>query len=94
MHATEKSLRDLGDKVEGAERAKIEAALADVKEAIKGDNKATIETKLKVLGEASAGMAQRIYGVSSSKARQPGAGRAGLGGAAVTTTSSMPSSRK
>jgi molecular chaperone DnaK len=61
VHATEKSLRELGDKVSGEERAKIESALADLKGAIKGDNKAVIETKLKVLGEASAGMAQRLY---------------------------------
>ena len=61
IHATEKSLRELGDKVSGEERAKIESALADAKEAIKGDNKAVIETKLKALGEASAGMAQRLY---------------------------------
>ncbi len=61
IHATEKSLRELGDKVSGEERAKIESALADVKEAIKGDNKAVIETKLRALGEASAGMAQRLY---------------------------------
>jgi molecular chaperone DnaK len=62
VHATEKSLRELGDKVAGDERAKIESALADAKEAIKGDNKAVIETKVKALGEASAGMAQRLYG--------------------------------
>jgi molecular chaperone DnaK len=61
VHATEKSLRELGDKVSGEERAKIESALADAKEAIKGDNKAVLETKLKALGEASAGMAQRLY---------------------------------
>ena len=61
IHATEKSLRELGDKVSGEERAKIEAALADVKEAVKSDNKAVIETKLRALGEASAGMAQRLY---------------------------------
>jgi molecular chaperone DnaK len=60
-HATEKSLRELGDKVSGEERAKIEAALADLKEAIKGDSQSVIETKLKALGEASAGMAQRLY---------------------------------
>jgi molecular chaperone DnaK len=60
-HATEKSLRELGDKVSGEERAKIEAAVADLKDAIKGDNKSAIETKLKALGEASAGMAQRLY---------------------------------
>jgi molecular chaperone DnaK len=61
IHATEKSLRELGDKVSGEERAKIEAALADAKEAVKGDNKAVIDTKLRVLGEASASMAQRLY---------------------------------
>jgi molecular chaperone DnaK len=61
IHATEKSLRELGDKVSGEERAKIESALADVKEAVKSDNKAVIETKLRALGEASSGMAQRLY---------------------------------
>jgi molecular chaperone DnaK len=70
-HATEKSLRELGDKVSGEERGKIEAALADLKEAIKGDSKSAIEAKLKVLAEASAGMAQRLY------ANQPQGGATG-----------------
>jgi molecular chaperone DnaK len=48
--------------------------LADVKDAVKGDNQAAIETKLKALGEASAGMAQRLY------ANQPGAGAEGAQG--------------
>jgi molecular chaperone DnaK len=74
IHATEKSLRELGDKVSGEERAKIEAALADVKEAVKGDNKTVIETKLKALGEASAGMAQRLY---ANQQQGAGAGPSG-----------------
>jgi len=73
IHATDKSLRELGDKVSGEERAKIESALADVKEAIKGDNKAVLETKLRALGEASAGMAQRLYANQGAN-QQPGAG--------------------
>jgi molecular chaperone DnaK len=72
IHATEKSLRELGDKVSGEERAKIESALADVKEAVKSDNKAVIETKLRALGEASSGMAQRLY--ANEQANQQGAG--------------------
>ena len=75
VHATEKSLRELGDKVTGEERAKIESALAELREAIKGDNKAVIETKLKALGEASAGMAQRLYAN-----QQGGAGGGAPGG--------------
>jgi len=74
-HATEKSLRELGDKVTGEERAKIESALADLKGAIKGDNKAAIEAKLKALSDASAGMAQRMYGSA-----QQGAGETPAGG--------------
>src|SRR5712671_5369400 len=74
-HATEKSLRELGDKVTGEERAKIESALADLKTAIQGDNKTAIEAKLKALGDASAGMAQRMYG-----AGQQGGGETPAGG--------------
>jgi molecular chaperone DnaK len=77
-HATEKSLRELGDKVPGEERAKIESALADLKTAIKGDNKAAIDAKLKALSDASAGMAQRMYesqqGASGAEASGSAAG--------------------
>ena len=61
LHATEKSLGELGEKVEAEERANIEAAVADLKEAVKGDSKDVIEAKVKVLSEASASMAQRLY---------------------------------
>jgi molecular chaperone DnaK len=49
LHATEKSLSDLGDKVDPGDRAKVESAIADLKAVIKDDNKAAIETKAKAL---------------------------------------------
>jgi len=61
IHATEKSLEELGEKVSGEERAAIEAAAAELKEAIKGDSKEKIETKVKALSKASASMAQKLY---------------------------------
>jgi molecular chaperone DnaK len=61
MHATEKSLEDLGEKVEAEERAKIESAIADLKEALKSDDKGIIETKSTALAEAAAPMAQKAY---------------------------------
>ncbi len=61
VHATEKSLNELGDKVSGEDRAKIEAALGELKTAIKSDSKEQIESKLKALSEASAGMAEQLY---------------------------------
>ena len=72
VHATEKSLADLGDKVEVDERARIESAVSDLKEALKGDDKDRIETKAQALAEASAGLAQRIY--SEQQQQQPGQG--------------------
>jgi len=61
VHATEKTLSDLGEKVDQDERAKIETATAELKEALKGDNKDTIDTKMKALSEVSAPLAQRLY---------------------------------
>ncbi|MGH8127316.1 MAG: Hsp70 family protein, partial [Gammaproteobacteria bacterium] len=61
VHATEKSLTDLGDKVEASERADIEAAISELKEALKSDDKARIETKSSTLAELSAKLMQRVY---------------------------------
>ena len=74
IHATEKSLADLGDKVQSEERSRIEAAIGDVREALKGDSKDAIETKSKALSEASAALAQRVY---QEQAAQEQAGAAG-----------------
>jgi molecular chaperone DnaK len=73
VHATERSLRDLGDKVDAAERGRIESALSDLKDVIKGDDKAKIELKSKALAEASASLAQKAY----EQAQASGAGAAG-----------------
>jgi molecular chaperone DnaK len=61
VHASEKSLADLGEQVSPEERSRIESAIADLKDALKGDQKDVIETKSKALAEASAGLAQKAY---------------------------------
>jgi molecular chaperone DnaK len=61
IHATKKSMDELGDKVEEAEKTAIEAAIKDLEEALKGDDKDDIEAKTKALSEASASMAQKLY---------------------------------
>jgi molecular chaperone DnaK len=76
LHATEKSLADLGDKVSAEDRAKVESALSDLKAVIKGEDKDVIETKARALAEASASIAQQAYAAS-----QPGE-TAGEGAAA------------
>jgi len=70
VHSVEKSLKDLGEKVEGEERAKIESALSDVKEAVKTDDQGKIEAKSRALAEASAAMMQRIYSEQAAAGEQ------------------------
>ena len=72
IHATEKSLKEMGDKVEADERGRIENAITELKEAMKGDDKSAIEDKTQALAEASGKMAERMYAQKS----EPGAGEA------------------
>jgi len=60
---TEKSLTEMGDKIEAEEKAKIETAISELKETIKDDSatKAQIEEKVKALTEASHKMAEQMY---------------------------------
>jgi molecular chaperone DnaK len=61
IHATEKSLKDLGDQVEAGEKESIEKAIAELKEVIKTDDKDAIEAKTTALTEVSAKLAERVY---------------------------------
>jgi molecular chaperone DnaK len=61
VHATEKSLKDLGDKVSADEKADIEKAIEAVKTALKNDDKAEIEAKSEALSEVFGKLAERAY---------------------------------
>ena len=62
IHATEKSLKEYGEKVSGADRANIESLISELKDAIKGDNKEIIERKSEALLEASGKLMQAMSG--------------------------------
>jgi molecular chaperone DnaK len=80
VHATEKSLEDLGEKVEAEERAKVESAISDLKDVLKGDgDKEVIETKLSALAEASAPMAQKAYEAAAAEGGEAGPEAEGAG---------------
>ena len=74
VHAVEKSLKDLGDKVDGAERAKVESAMSDLRGVLKGDDKAAIDKKAEALMQAS--RQHRAAGRGRPGAVVPGARRA------------------
>ncbi|MBI4597454.1 MAG: molecular chaperone DnaK [Candidatus Omnitrophica bacterium] len=61
VYATEKSLKDLGDKVSQEERLRIEQAVRDVKEAIKSDDAGKITQATEALMKASHKLAEEVY---------------------------------
>ncbi|ORU90039.1 MAG: molecular chaperone DnaK [Cycloclasticus sp. symbiont of Poecilosclerida sp. M] len=67
IHATEKTLEEIGDKAEEAEKTDIEAAVESLKEAIKGDDKDLIDEKTKVLTELSGKLAEKMYADSAAQ---------------------------
>jgi molecular chaperone DnaK len=78
IHAVERSLKDLGEKVEAAERAQVESAISDLRTALKSDDRNIIEKKTEALAQASAGIAQRAY--AAGQAGPEGAPDAATGG--------------
>jgi molecular chaperone DnaK len=77
VHSVEKTLKDLGDKVDGAERGRIESAMADVRTALKGDDKAVLEKKTEALSQAAQAIAQKAYADAGAAGGAPGAAGAG-----------------
>ena len=68
IHATEKSLKDLGDQVEASDKEAIESAIEDLKKSLEGSDKADIEAKTQALAEASGKLAEKAYAASSGDA--------------------------
>jgi molecular chaperone DnaK len=85
LHATKKSMQELGEKLETEERSRIESAISDLETAMKSDEKDRIEAKIEALTKASHKMAERIYaqqqGAEGAAAGAAGAGAAGAEGA-------------
>jgi molecular chaperone DnaK len=83
VHAAEKSLKDLGEKVPSEDRARVESAAADLKAVLRGDDKDIIEKKAEALAEAAAKVAQQAYASQAGpEAGAEGAGSANAGGPA------------
>src|SRR6185312_7917739 len=83
VHSVEKTLKDLGDKVDGAERGRIESAMSDVRTALKSDDKGAIEKKTEQLAQAASALAQKAYADAGAGAGAAGAGPSADAGASA-----------
>ncbi len=85
VYQTEKTLKDVGDKISGADKQKIEDAVAALKKALESDNTADIKAKTEELKQASYKMAEEMYKQQAAQnggaGAQPGAD-AGAGASA------------
>ncbi len=70
VHATRKSLEEMGDQLESEEKERIETAAKELEETLKGDDKEQIEAKSKALSEASAKMAEKLSAQNSGTTKE------------------------
>ncbi len=76
VHAVKKSLTEYGDKIDAAEKEKIEAAIKEVEEAVRGSDKDAIEAKTNALATASHKLAEQMYQAEAAKTGGAEAGAA------------------
>jgi len=80
IYATEKTMKDHGDKIDGMTRNKIENAIVDLKDAIKGESPDLINQRMDALTQASHKLAEMMYASVKQAAGQAGGGSEAPGG--------------
>jgi len=79
IYSTEKSLKDLGEKVDAATRTKVEEASAALRKATEGDDVDEIKRLSEELTQTSHKLAEAIYQQQSAQGEQASAGAEGGG---------------
>ena len=72
IYSTEKSLKEMGDKVDADTRSSIDSAIADLKKSLEGEDTADIKAKTEVLMQNSHKVAEAVY--QQAQASQAGGG--------------------
>jgi molecular chaperone DnaK len=61
VHSVKKAVSEYGDKVEPAEKQRVEAALQELEEALKSNDKSMIESKMQALSTAAQKLGEKMY---------------------------------
>jgi molecular chaperone DnaK len=77
VYTTEKTLAELGDKIDSGTKAEVERAVADLKRAMEGDNVDEIKRLTETLTHASHAMSQTMYQQAGPSAGPQASGNAG-----------------
>lgn len=87
IYSTEKSIKDLGDKIDAATKTNVETAIEAVKKEMQGENTEEIRRLSEELTQASHKLAEAMY----QQASQAGADQAGAHPGAEDTAQARPS---
>ena len=82
IYTSEKSMRDLGDKVDAELKADIETKIEALKKAMETDDLDEIKAKTEELSQSSHKLAEQLYAQQSAEGADPNMGAAGAAGAA------------
>jgi molecular chaperone DnaK len=74
LHSVRKSMSEFGDKLEAADKARIEDAIKATEEAIKGDDKEAIKSRTEALMTASQKLGEKMYSDAQAAPGGPAAG--------------------
>ncbi len=83
IYSTEKTLKEVGDKISASDKEAVEKAVADLREAMKGDDAGRLRSAIDSLQQATARMAETLYRQTAGQAGSA-AGAGGPGGASGT----------
>jgi len=82
IHTTEKTLEELGDKVDAETRSGIEAAVSDLQSAMEGDDGEVIKQKTEALAQLSMKLGEQLYAQQAEAGEAEAGGDAGAEGGA------------
>ena len=73
VYQTERTLEELGDKVDAAEKAEVESKLNELKETLKGSDTAAIKAATEALTQVFYKLSEKMYQQANPQGGQPGA---------------------
>jgi molecular chaperone DnaK len=82
IHATEKTIADLGDKAPATEKGEAEAAIAELRKAIEADDAEAIKAKAQSLSQIAMKLGEALYKSQGAEGGDAGADAAGAGASA------------
>ena len=77
IYATEKNIKELGDKVNADDKSKAEEAIADLRRALEGNDTETIKAKTETLKQVSYKIAEEVYKQTGAAQGDPNAAAGG-----------------